>query len=154
MSNIRKDFERLVGVMQMCGIASADLCSPSRKYPLSYYRGMIAEQLREQGYTLTEIAALLNRKSHATILHEIHSLRSLHLPGYNDVNAEYEEFRRCCKEDPIDLTRREVGEILLTLPYPQTQEEFNKNIDRVILSVSRVLRYIQPIRVDISSKNQ
>ncbi len=88
-----------------------ELRSRSTRYPLAYYRGMIAEQLRKRGYTLPAIGIVLGR-NHSSILHELYILRNLCLPGYSAIYEEYEAFRQKCMERRLDGMVRETLELI------------------------------------------
>lgn len=97
--NIEKDFQALVAAMEKCGIHTDELRSRKTKYPLAFYRGMIAEQLYERGYTMVSIGKLFGR-SHATMIHAIGLLRSLDVPCHRPVRQEYEAFKQLCRAAP------------------------------------------------------
>lgn len=108
-SRIEIDFESLYRAKPLGGLSADELIGSSRRYPLPIYRGMIAEQLRNRGYSLPAIGKLFGR-SHATILHELRLLKNLDTPCYRTIREEYEDFKRCCENIKCETNMKTIEE--------------------------------------------
>jgi len=109
--NIEKDYEALAATMKKCGIQTDELRKSNRKYPLAFYRGMIAEQLYERGYTMESIGQVFGR-SHSTIIYSIQLLSSLDAPCHHAIRKEYEAFKRLCAGPMGFIIHRRVYEYI------------------------------------------
>ena len=117
--NIELDYEALASIMDKCGIPTGELRSSNRAYPLAYYRGMLVEQLRERGYTMTSIGCLFGR-SHATMIHDLRLLGNLDAPHHRAIRQEYELFKRICGQS----LRRPIGIIIHGQVYEYIERGF------------------------------
>lgn len=91
---IEEDTIRLLNTMsEVTGLSRSDILN-SRKYPIPYYRYMIASELKTRGYTLTETSRVLG-KDHSTLSDGGKALRvALHNGvGYEKVINVYERFQ-------------------------------------------------------------
>lgn len=76
---------------RITGLSEEEL-KTKRQYPVPYYRAMIAEQLREKGYSYPRIAKLFN-KNHATIIHVLEKLKDFKkYPLDKELKRTYERF--------------------------------------------------------------
>jgi len=102
-TTIEKNFDALAKVMHsITGVTPEVLRGRSRRYPLVYYRGMIAEQLWRMGYDILDISVIFDR-SQAAIVYGISNLSTLILPSHRVDCAVYELFKQKCKKGGLTV---------------------------------------------------
>lgn len=97
---IEEETLRLLNAMSEATGLSRNEILNNRKYPISYYRYIIASELKARGYTLTAASQLLG-KDHSTLSFGCKSLKAaLHNGfGYEKVISDYERFQDLIQND-------------------------------------------------------
>ena len=116
-AKLRDDYKRIMAVMtEVTGMSERMLIS-TRRYPTSFYRAMVAKELRDLGYTTTEVGEALGR-DHSTITHGCNRLE-LALEGgfgYFEVVDAHQRFKRLLaageKEAPKSVMQAKAEEFV------------------------------------------
>lgn len=94
-AKLRDDYKRIMAVMTEVTGMSEKMLTATRRYPTSFYRAMVAKELRDLGYTSTEVGEALGR-DHSTILHGCNRLEQALEGGfgYFEVVDVHQRFKR------------------------------------------------------------
>lgn len=97
MKDLHSDYADCLEAMKVVtGLSERDVLG-TRFYPTPMYRGMIAESLRELGYSTTEIGSVLHR-DHSTVTHMLKRLKSsVGCAGFQAVTSVYKAYGEALK---------------------------------------------------------
>lgn len=92
-------FEEYLKIMLSITGLSREVLLSTRRYPVSYYRGMLVKVMREdRGLTTIELGRLINR-DHSTVIHISNQLEiALAGSGYREVTMVWHEFKSLVSE--------------------------------------------------------
>lgn len=98
MKDLNRDYAQcLQAISEAAGIDEETLISRTRRFPVPIYRAMVAESMRDMGYSLIEIGSVLKR-DHSTVIYIMRALDDLKgVSGYQSVDMVYKAYKRALK---------------------------------------------------------